>query len=455
MRPRIDLRPYAAVDAGGALQWWIVSDLGETALGHAIPEGHVLGIGGASTTLSGLDDRAAGNTRARSRHRMRHPGPARRPTSPSGWSRPTSRSAHCGSPSLNAVLNAVPSIELRAGSLFEPVQGDRFDRIVSNPPFVITRGRPECPPTSIAMAGWSATNSSESVVRGLDEHLDHRRHRAAARQLGVPRRGGRACPRRIVVRGSRPLDRRARAHSGRAVRRDLDPRRRHPLRHAVRPDVQRVAGRLRAQRGVTEVGFGYLTLRRSGEPTLARTERLVGPVAPGLGEHSGAEPRCPRLAAARAAVRCQAHRRARRHRGAPLLAGRRASGRDHPAAGRWVPAGRCRAALPSPLWWAPATARSSSVRSVPQSPSCSRSMRRALTDEILPQIEELVFTGFPPTAERPAFCHTVTHVAADRPQGHRSRHRRSPGWLPLRLRFVGHQRRARCDPSPSSPSRMR
>ncbi len=39
-------------------------------------------------------------------------------------------------------------------------------------------------------------------------------------------------------------------------------------------------------RGVTRVGFGYLTLRRpSGAPTLRRLERLDGPVAPALGRH--------------------------------------------------------------------------------------------------------------------------------------------------------------------------
>ncbi len=53
VRPRLDLRPYSAVDSAGVVSWWIASDLGELALGGAIPEEHVLGVGGASTTLSG------------------------------------------------------------------------------------------------------------------------------------------------------------------------------------------------------------------------------------------------------------------------------------------------------------------------------------------------------------------------------------------------------------------
>ena len=54
VRPRLDLRPYSAVDTAGVVSWWIASDLGELALGGPIPEEHVLGVGGASTTLSGL-----------------------------------------------------------------------------------------------------------------------------------------------------------------------------------------------------------------------------------------------------------------------------------------------------------------------------------------------------------------------------------------------------------------
>lgn len=48
VRATVDLRPYG--DEQHA--WWVVSDLGELALGHALPTDHVLGIGGASTTLA-------------------------------------------------------------------------------------------------------------------------------------------------------------------------------------------------------------------------------------------------------------------------------------------------------------------------------------------------------------------------------------------------------------------
>ena len=38
---------------------------------------------------------------------------------------------------LNAMLNGIDNVECRSGSLFEPVAGQQFDLVVSNPPFVI------------------------------------------------------------------------------------------------------------------------------------------------------------------------------------------------------------------------------------------------------------------------------------------------------------------------------
>lgn len=39
---------------------------------------------------------------------------------------------------FNALLNNIDNVECRQGNLFEPVQGEKFDLIVSNPPFVIS-----------------------------------------------------------------------------------------------------------------------------------------------------------------------------------------------------------------------------------------------------------------------------------------------------------------------------
>jgi hypothetical protein len=39
---------------------------------------------------------------------------------------------------FNALLNGAENVELRAGSFFEPVAGERFDLVVTNPPYVIS-----------------------------------------------------------------------------------------------------------------------------------------------------------------------------------------------------------------------------------------------------------------------------------------------------------------------------
>lgn len=52
VRALVDLRPYEAEDGAGTVDWWIASDLGELATGGALRTDHVLGVGGASTTLA-------------------------------------------------------------------------------------------------------------------------------------------------------------------------------------------------------------------------------------------------------------------------------------------------------------------------------------------------------------------------------------------------------------------
>lgn len=68
--------------------------------------------------------------------------------------------------SLTAELNNRANVELRLGSLFEPIkEGERFDSVLCNPPFVISPSG-----ASEALAGSSADPSSsftERVVRGV------------------------------------------------------------------------------------------------------------------------------------------------------------------------------------------------------------------------------------------------------------------------------------------------
>lgn len=171
VHPTVDLRPYAFVDDLGAGSWWIVSDLGELALGHAISEEHVLGIGGATTTLSGLQvpvpvervlDLGTGcGIQAMHARRFADQVVA---TDISRRALDIAR--------FNAQLNGIDGIDFRFGSLFEPVAGERFDRIVSNPPFVITPRREGVPSYEYRDGGMVGDALVETVLRGLSDHLE-------------------------------------------------------------------------------------------------------------------------------------------------------------------------------------------------------------------------------------------------------------------------------------------
>jgi hypothetical protein len=73
---------------------------------------------------------------------------------------------------FNAMLNGVTNIEFRLGSLFDPVAGERFDRIVSNPPFVITPRTSGVPEYDYRDGGMTGDAIVEAVVRGVREHLN-------------------------------------------------------------------------------------------------------------------------------------------------------------------------------------------------------------------------------------------------------------------------------------------
>src|SRR6266536_2284635 len=72
-----------------------------------------------------------------------------------------------GLAAFNAALNGIHTIEFRLGDGFEPVQGERFDLIVANPPYVIS------PDASYAYrdSGLPADELCHRVVEGAATHL--------------------------------------------------------------------------------------------------------------------------------------------------------------------------------------------------------------------------------------------------------------------------------------------
>lgn len=68
---------------------------------------------------------------------------------------------------LNAALNGLTNIECRRGSLFEPVEGESFDLITCNAPYVVS---PE-QRWAYRDAGFQADELSERIVRQAAEHL--------------------------------------------------------------------------------------------------------------------------------------------------------------------------------------------------------------------------------------------------------------------------------------------
>ncbi|MDQ1546705.1 MAG: hypothetical protein QOH69_1609 [Actinomycetota bacterium] len=294
-RPLVDLRPYSFTDSWGAAEWWLASDLGELALGGALPEDHVLGVGGASLTLAGLQLGRASNLALdlgtgcgiQALHASRFAGRV--------IATDISQRA-LDYASFNAELNGIRTIEFRLGSMFEPVERERFDFIVTNPPFVITPRADGVPSYEYRDGGRVGDAIVAEVIAGAATHL---RPGGVAQLLGNWE----------YRAGEDGLDRiggwiDAAGLDGWVVERERQDAalyaqtwiRDGGTRAGVESDRLEEAWLDDFEaRGVTAVGFGYVVLRapfdglrhRSSTP-LRRLERLDGPVATGLGAHLAA-----------------------------------------------------------------------------------------------------------------------------------------------------------------------
>lgn len=288
--PLAIIRPQSFVDVDGVGEWWIASDLDEIALGTSLPADHVLGVGGASRTLAEL-------------------------VIPAPVERALDLGTGCGIQALlvsrhaqvvvatdiseralayaelNAQLNGVRNIEFRAGSMFEPVTGEAFDLIVSNPPFVITPRATGVPEYEYRDGGLVGDALVEQFLRSAPEHL---RPGGIAQLLGNWESRG----------GTAGLDR-----VGSWVEDDLDVwviqrEELSPLAYAelwIRDGgtLPRDAEFTRlltawlddfAARGVTAVGFGYILLRRPDGVPATQSAYIPGADTPDVGPDAGNRP---------------------------------------------------------------------------------------------------------------------------------------------------------------------
>jgi methylase of polypeptide subunit release factors len=163
VRALLDVRPHS----DGSRDFLVVSDQDAAQRPGAVRHDHVLGIGGASVSL------AHGVIRD----------PARRALDlGTGCGiQAVHLDAHCDSivatdtnPRALALASATARLngmawDLRRGSLFEPVAGERFDLIVSNPPFVVGTGALDFLYRDSGMAGDALC---ANLIEQVGDHLE-------------------------------------------------------------------------------------------------------------------------------------------------------------------------------------------------------------------------------------------------------------------------------------------
>ena len=184
---------------------------------------------------------------------------------------------------VNAAINGIENMELRRGDLFEPVGGERFDLIVSNPPFVIS------PETSHVFrdSELGGDDVSGRVVGAAADHLADGGHatilcewlsRDGEDWRDVPRRwvAGRGCDALVLLDHS--ADPEAHGAEWNAGTRAGDP-------DAYIEAVRRWAAYVRSL-GATGVHTGTVVLRGAGEraPWFRAEEASAGPSG-GASEH--------------------------------------------------------------------------------------------------------------------------------------------------------------------------
>lgn len=280
-----DLRPY-----GDDLDhsWWIASDppaLFQHARSEPLPVDHVLGIGGASTTLASWTPRTrvarALDLGTGSGVQALHLSGHAESVVATDLSERALRYAE-----FNAVLNGV-EWDLRSGSFLDPVAGETFDLIVSNPPFVITPRAEGVPRYEYRDGGAAGDGVVAALTKGVGAHLVPG---GVAQLLGNWETGAGQDWRERV--GEWVIESGMDAW---VVQRDVqDPAEYADLwardggHRPGTPEHDALVGAWLddfADRGVSEIGFGIITLHRptSERAPFVHLEEATGPVATPMG----------------------------------------------------------------------------------------------------------------------------------------------------------------------------
>lgn len=197
---------------------------------------------------------------------------------------------------FNLTLNGVGArVELRQGDLLQPVAGEQFDLVVSNPPFVVTPRRAGLTAYTYRDGGLEGDAVVQRLVSGIGHHLNPG---GTAQLLGNwELRRGESWQERVASW----LD--AGAAQGVAldawvVQREVQDVAEYAetwLRDAGSPEPQEWLDAYLAylddfaHRGVESVGFGVITLRRPTQVVPGRTpHRLLEEVRGGRGQTLGA-----------------------------------------------------------------------------------------------------------------------------------------------------------------------
>lgn len=259
IRAALDVRPYgegAGADGEPGTDWWVVSDI-DTPAARQDRE-HVTGVGGASLTLAAATVRRPVGTLldlgtgcgVQALHGSRH---AMRVTATDVLPRALALAR------LSLGLSGV-EVDLREGPWFAPVAGERFDQVVSNPPFVPGPPRVDYVYRDSGTAGDSALATLLGELPGLLNPG------GVAQLLGSW----------LHVRGEDWPDR------VRSWQRDAGL---VPSSRAAREQAGAWLDWMAAER-VEGVGFGFLMLRRTSDPEAEPTvvvEDLPGELGEGLG----------------------------------------------------------------------------------------------------------------------------------------------------------------------------